>query len=205
MPRLHRVSASFLALSLLSLPAAAQELVSADESSPVAENSVAPLLISSVAPADLQDAAAPPPKAFEYSEGYHTRAKIHKISSFATLPLFASEVIVGQKLYNDPTNGPNTAHAALAASIATLFAVNSVTGVWNLMEARQDPNHSGRRWVHGLLMLGADVGFATTAALGPSIEEGRPPEGSKSTHRAVAFTAMGLGTAGYLVMLFGGH
>ena len=28
--------------------------------------------------------------AFEYSEGYKTRAKIHKIASVATLPLFAA-------------------------------------------------------------------------------------------------------------------
>ena len=85
-----------------------------------------------------------------------------------------------------------------------LFAVNTTTGVWNLIEARKDPNHRGRRLAHGLLMLGADVGFLATAALGPSSEHGFSQD-SASTHRAVAFTSIGMATAGYLIMLFGAH
>ena len=111
---------------------------------------------------------------------------------------------VGQSLYNDPTEGKKTAHLAVATGIGALFAVNTVTGVWNLMEGRHDPNGSRRRWVHGLLMLGADAGFLATAMTAPENEHGSV-EGSRATHRAIAFTSISAASAGYLIMLFGGH
>jgi hypothetical protein len=147
-----------------------------------------------------QQTSPPPVVAFEYSDGYRVRAKIHKIASWATLPLFGTEAIIGQSLYDDPTSGKKDAHLVTAAGIGALFAVNTVTGLWNLIEARKDPTHRTRRWVHGLTMLGADAGFLATAALGPESEEG----GSRGTHRAVAFTSIGLASASYLIMLFGG-
>jgi len=201
-----RVTTSILALLLLSTPARAQEIAAPETDAAPAGRSVARLTIPSVLPAaDGQDSAAPPPRAIEYSDAYRTRAKIHKIASFTTLPLFVTEGFLGQSLYNDPTPGKKSAHLAVATGIGALFGINTVTGVWNLVEARNDPNHSGRRWVHGLLMLGADAGFVATAALGPSSEHGFESDGSRSTHRAVAFTSISLATAGYLVMLFGGH
>ena len=159
-------------------------------------------------PATEQDPAAqptaPPPKAIEYSDAYKTRAKIHKVASFATLPLFATEAVLGQSLYSNQSSGKKDAHLVVGAAIGGLFAVNTTTGVWNLIEARNDPNHRGRRLLHGLLMLGADAGFVATAALGPESEHG-VRQGSASTHRAVAFTSIGLATASYLIMLFGAH
>ena len=50
-------------------------------------------------------------------------------------------------------------------------------------------------------MLGSDAGFLATAALGPGDEGG----GSRSAHRAMAFTSIGMASAGYLIMLFGDH
>ena len=76
-----------------------------------------------------------------YSDGYRMRAKIHKISSFATIPLFVTEAILGQSLYSDTTSGKKDAHLIVAGGIGALFAVNTTTGVWNLIEARKDPNH----------------------------------------------------------------
>jgi hypothetical protein len=144
---------------------------------------------------------------FEYSDGYRTRAKIHKLASIATLPLFVTEGFLGQSLYDNPTSGKRTAHLAVAAAIAGLFAVNTVTGVWNLVEARKDPHGRTRRLAHGILMLAADAGFLATAATGPGHEheEEGSVEGSRSTHRAIAFTSIGLATAGYLIMLLGGR
>jgi len=156
------------------------------------------------APDAASGQTAPPPQAFEYSDGYHLRAKIHKVSSLATLPLFATEGIIGQSLYSKPTGGKKDAHLAVAGGIGALFAVNTVTGVWNLVEARKDPNHRRRRLLHGLLMLGADAGFVTTAALGPESEHGEVSS-SRGAHRAAAFTSIGLATTGYLVMLLGDH
>lgn len=159
---------------------------------------------TSAASPSPEEQTAAPQVAVEYSDGYRMRAKIHKISSFATLPLFVAEGIIGQSLYSDPTSGKKDAHLAVAAGIGALFAVNTVTGVWNLVEARKDPNHKKRRLVHGLLMLGADAGFLATAAMGPESEHGNSAEG-KGAHRAMAFTSIGLATTGYLVMLFGNH
>jgi hypothetical protein len=167
------------------------------------------LRLDAALPADIDiapDVQGPPRVAVEYSEAYQTRARIHRIASFATLPLFATEAVLGQSLYNSSTPGKKTAHLVVAGAIGGLFGVNSVTGVWNLIEARHDPQGRNRRLLHGILMLAADAGFLATAALGPSTEHrsGRV-EGSPATHRAVAFTSIGAATAGYLVMLIGGH
>jgi hypothetical protein len=141
------------------------------------------------------------PRAVEYSQAYETRRKIHLYASFATLPLFAAQFIVGQKLYNDvPTDRLRSAHGALATSVAGLFAVNTVTGAWNLWEGRHDTNRRTLRFVHGLLMIGADAGFVATGLMAPENEHGRF-SGNSSTHRTVALTSMGVATASYLLML----
>jgi hypothetical protein len=140
------------------------------------------------------------PMAFEYSDGYRLRAKIHRYASYAMLPLFVTQFAVGQKLYNgNGSDATRSLHGALATGTGVLFGVNSVTGVWNLYEGRQDPNHRTRRIVHGVLMLVADAGFVATGATAPD-DEG---EGgvSRSTHRTIALTSMGVATVGYLVML----
>jgi hypothetical protein len=147
-----------------------------------------------------QQAAVPVAAPVEYSQGYKTRLKIHKISSFAMLPLFATELILGQSIYNDPDSGKKDAHVAVGVGIGTLFGINTVTGVWNLLESRKDPNGRKRRVIHSILMLAADAGFATTAALAPDTEHGG--DDSRGAHRAAAITSIGLGTAGYLMMLF---
>jgi hypothetical protein len=148
------------------------------------------------------------PVAFEYSDGYRKRLKIHKYASYATLPLFVAQFAVGQKLYDgNASDGTRTAHGILAGSTAVLFGVNTVTGVWNLSESRKDPNHRTKRMVHGILMAVADAGFLATGLMTP---EGREEGGftfqeaggtSKSTHRAVALTSMGIATVSYLMML----
>jgi hypothetical protein len=145
-----------------------------------------------------------PPPAFEYSDGYRVRAKIHRIASFATLPIFAAEGIVGQSLYDNPTDAKKSAHLVIAGALGTLFAVNSVTGVWNLLEARKDPTHRTRRTIHGVLMLVADAGFLATAMTGPESEHGEASSSDRSRHRAIAFTSIGVATVSYLIMLFGG-
>ena len=152
------------------------------------------------APSFAQQAAVPAVAPIEYSHAYQTRLKIHKISSFAMLPLFATELILGQSIYNDPDSGKKDAHVAVGVGIGTLFGINTVTGVWNLLESRKDPNGRKRRVIHSILMLAADAGFATTAALAPDTEHGG--DDSRGAHRAAAITSIGLGTAGYLMMLF---
>lgn len=146
---------------------------------------------------------APTLQPIEYSHAYKTRLKIHKIASVATLPLFATELVLGQSLYDgDGGSGQKSAHGAVGAAIGALFAVNTVTGVWNLWEGRKDPNGRTRRVVHSVLMLAADAGFVLTAALAPESEHGNFTD-DRGAHRAAAIASIGLGTAGYLLMLFG--
>lgn len=165
-------------------------------------------------PAHAQDAdppaqdQTPRPKAIEYSEGYETRAKIHKYASFATLPLIGTEAVLGQSLYNDPysrTSPKRGAHIAVGTAITGLFAVNSVTGVWNLWESRHDPNHRTLRLWHGIMMLGADAGFVAAYGTGPGGRNLINFDSQKQTHRTVVFTTMGVATASYLMMLIGNH
>ena len=102
-----------------------------------------------------------------YDHAYDVRAKIHKYASFATLPLVGGEFVVGQSLFDSPSDWKKSAHVAIGTAIGGLFAVNSVTGVWNLVEARKDPNRGHLPLIHGLLALGADAGFVATAAITP--------------------------------------
>jgi len=139
--------------------------------------------------------------AFVYSDGYRLRRKIHFIASFATIPLFATQYALGKKLYDGTgSSGTRSAHQAVAVGVGALFGVNTVTGVWNLVEARKDPNGRAKRLAHGLLMLAADAGFVATAALAPD-DDGEG--GNRSMHRTVALTSVALATTGYLIMLFG--
>jgi len=146
------------------------------------------------------------PQAIEYSEGYETRAKIHKVASWATLPLLGTEAILGQQLYNDPQgrlSSYKTPHIVVGTAITGLFAVNTVTGVWNLVEGWHDPHHKTLRLVHGFSMLAADVGFVAAYGTGPGGRNLVNFDTQKNTHRAVVFTTMGVATASYLLMLFG--
>ena len=162
--------------------------------------SARPLFEASIAAVSSSADQTPAPRvaAVEYSDAYKTRAKIHKYASFATLPLFATEVAISQSLYSNTTDGKRSAHLALGAALGGLFAVNTVTGAWNMWDARKDPNGRKRRLTHGFLMLGADAGFVATGMLAPTNDGG----GNEGLHKTVAFTSIGVATAGYLLMLF---
>jgi hypothetical protein len=159
----------------------------------------AALTLPPILPALAQDAPSqrPRPAAFEYSDAYHTRRKIHVYASLAMAPLFVTQVALGDSLYTNATEGKRTAHIIVGSGIGTLFTINTVTGVWNLWEGRKNPSRRARRLTHGILMLGADAGFLATALLAP----GEDGSGNKSTHRAVAFTSMGVAVASYVFML----
>ena len=167
--------------------------------------------------ADADGAAAPTkadgggqahPAAVEYGHGYEVRAKIHRTASVAMLPLFATDLALGQSLYDNSSDTKRAAHVAVGSAIGGLFALNTVTGAWNLWDSRKDPNRRGRRLAHGLLMLGADAGFFATAATAPDRTSANGLStfaSDRSTHRTIALTSIGLATASYLIMLFGGH
>ena len=147
------------------------------------------------------------PKAVEYSDGYYTRLRIHQLASYLTVPLFAAQYLSGRALWKNPDSHglARDAHGPLAAAVAGLFAVNTVTGAWNLWDARKDPNGRTRRWVHGLLMIAADAGFVAVGATAPD-DDFRENGGSgrssgASTHRDLAIGSMSVALSSYLMML----
>ena len=93
------------------------------------------------------------PRAIEYSDAYYTRLTIHHWASYAELPLFAAEYVLGQRLLNEertgfPSQGLKTAHTTVALGLGALFTINTVTGGWNLWESRKDPAGRTLRLLH---------------------------------------------------------
>jgi hypothetical protein len=123
-----------------------------------------------VAPADTPRVAA-----IEYSDWYGRRLAIHRAASYTMLPLFAAPY-----------------------GVAALFTVNTVTGVWNLWDARNDSEGRRRRTAHALLMLAGDAGFAATGYLG---NRAARHGGDRELHRNVALGSMAVAVTGYLLML----
>jgi hypothetical protein len=164
---------------------------------PSTDSAEAPGLSLATATAPATDEQRP--TAYVYSDGYNTRRKIHMVASYLTLPLFAFQAYAGQKLYNEGTSSAQSLHDAGMALTIGLFTVNTVTGGWNFLEARKDPNGKTRRLVHSLMMFGADIGFVATAALAPDDDEGGS-SGDKSLHRAMAISSMSVAAASYIYM-----
>ena len=156
-------------------------------------------------PESSDSATAQRRRAVEHSDWYYRRLTIHKVASFATVPLFVTEYILGDKLYNgNGTSSTRSAHQAVASGIGVLFGVNTVTGVWNLWDSRHEAQGRARRTTHALLMLASDAGFLATASLAPEGDElGEGGEGNnRSTHRNVAIGSMGVSLVSYLMMYF---
>jgi hypothetical protein len=164
------------------------------------ESPIGPIDFLSGAEVSTAPIVQAPAVAFEYSDAYHRRATIHRIGSIAMIPLFVTQGFLGKEIYEDATSGKRKAHQVVAGAIGGLFAVNTITGVWNLVEGRKDPNKRRLRVTHGLLMLSADALFLATALQAPNTEG---TEGSRTNHRALAITSISVATTGYLIMLFG--
>ena len=154
------------------------------------------------------DSAPQRAKAVEYSDAYATRLSIHKWASFLTLPLFIGQYVTGEKLYDeleaeddgfddDAEGSTKNLHSTFAGGIAGLFVVNSVTGIWNLIEARHDPNGKKLRTWHSVLMLVADAGFVATGVLANSAEDAS----GRDAHKTVAIGSSLVALTGYAIML----
>lgn len=143
-------------------------------------------------------------KALQLSDAYETRLKIHQIASYATLPLFAAQLIVGENLYNaDASGSPRPAwatavHKPLAYALGGLFAVNSVTGALNWWETRSQTSGLAWRTVHAALMLASDAGFAYTGSMGSSA---RNSSADRDTHKNWAIGSSVLALSSYVMML----
>jgi hypothetical protein len=138
--------------------------------------------------------------AIEYSDFYNTRLTIHRIASFTTIPLFVAQYFTGRDLYAHGDSASAFArnfHRPLATAITGLFVVNTVTGVWNLIESGKDPAGRTRRNVHSILMMIADAGFTVTGIVAA---DARNDQSKRDLHRNVATASMGVALVGYLMM-----
>lgn len=142
-------------------------------------------------------------KAIELSDAYVTRLAIHRIASYATIPLFAAQYVAGTALFNaDATGEPRpewarSIHRPIAYSLGALFLVNSVTGGLNWWETRHQAQ--GRTWrtAHAVLMLASDAGFAYAGSMGTDAKFGI----NRNQHRAWAIGSMAVALTSYVMML----
>jgi len=179
-------------------PLAAADAFDAARWSPPSPGTADPAALSTPSPADTTPARS---RAFEYSDAYGTRLAIHRVASYAMLPLFAAQYVTGDQLMRKGSAAPQwarSAHGPLAAGVAALFTVNTVTGGWNLIEARHDPEGRTRRTLHGVLMLAADAGFVATGMLANQAEN---DQGARDLHRTVALGSIGTSLLSYAIML----
>jgi hypothetical protein len=160
--------------------------------------------------ADVPDTIRTRRKAVRLSEAYEFRKSVHKLASYATLPLFVAEYAAGEQLITKGRSAPGWArdfHGVGAAAIAGLFGINTVTGGLNWWETRNQTE--GRTWrtVHSVLMLLSDAGFIATGALANGSEGGRfstyqgQSQNQNQKHKAMAVGSMSIATISYLMML----
>jgi hypothetical protein len=148
-------------------------------------------------PVVLDDTIPRRRRAVQHSDEYYTRLAIHRIASYAILPLFAAEFALGQNLLNDsrPPTWIKPTHVTVAVGIGALFTTNTVTGVWNLWDSRHDEAGRTRRIVHTALMLTSDAGFVWASAIsnGHSLDAER-------RHRNVALGSIAVSSVGTAIM-----
>lgn len=141
--------------------------------------------------------------AVEHSDLYYTRLTIHRWTSYATVPLMVAQYVVGQRLGDDGDDdgegdddgGGNlrSTHQTLAGALAGAFAINTVTGGWNLIESWKEPGKV--RKAHSILMLLADAAFVGTFATAPE------DDGDSDTHQALAIAGGSLAVTGFVLMV----
>jgi hypothetical protein len=154
---------------------------------------------------DQQDTTRRRARAVEVSEWYGRRLTIHRTLSFAMLPVFASQYIAGTKLYEAQQVGGSPApswarpvHKAGAVTVAGIFGVNTVTGVWNLWDSRHTRENRWLRYTHAAVMLGSDAAFAYTGI--KLSQDAKQSFVKRDQHRRVALYAIGASTVSGVVM-----
>ncbi|MDB4877527.1 MAG: hypothetical protein JWM41_3973 [Gemmatimonadetes bacterium] len=164
------------------------------------EPSVDARLMPDLGSAPAADTVRRRPRAVSYSDWYYRRLQIHRWGSYVELPLFAGEYWLGNKLISrteTPGSWVKPTHAGVAGALGALFAVNTVTGVWNLYESRQSTDDRALVWSHSALMLASDAGFAITGLLAGDAHN---TTRGADRHRNAALVSMGLATAGTALM-----
>jgi hypothetical protein len=147
--------------------------------------------------------AAPRSRAVEVSDWYNRRLTIHRWLSIGTLPLFGFQYAAGSQVWDKGSAAPAWArrgHRVGAATLAGVFTVNTVTGVWNLVESRHVEEGRTRRYLHAASMLVADAGFTYAGAV--LSEQAERSSEKRRLHRTVALSSMGITVTSGLLMWF---
>ncbi len=142
-------------------------------------------------------------RAVEYSGFYNVRLKIHRYLSFAMIPVFIGTYVTGDQVLKHGSDAPDWAlnwHRPFATATAVLFTVNTVTGLWNLWDSRKDPAGRTKRWIHSLMFIAADAGFAYTGLV--LAHDARESDSKRRLHRDVALVSMGVAVSSWGLMLF---
>ena len=120
------------------------------------------------------------------------------------VPVFAAQYVAGQTLYDAGNGGPaapgwaKPVHETGAATIAGIFGVNTLTGLWNLWDSRHTEDHRWLRLSLSVIMLGADAAFAYTGIkLADDAEES---QAKRRQHRDAALWSMGVSVGSGVVM-----
>jgi hypothetical protein len=143
------------------------------------------------------------PRAVEVSDWYSRRLTLHRYVAYATIPVFAVQWAAGDRLYKHGSSAPTwakTSHRVGATSLAGMFTVNTVTGVWNWWDSRSSSNGRVLRTLHALTMLGADGAF-TYAGIKLS-NDAETSSSKRREHRTVALSAMGATVVSGVAMKF---
>jgi hypothetical protein len=159
--------------------------------------------LSGIAAVQDTPVTRPRAQAIEYSSGYNKRLKLHRILSFAMVPMFIGSYVTGDKLLEQGEAAPGWArslHKPFALGTAAVFTANTITGVWNLWESRKDPAGRTKRWVHSIMFIAAGAGFTAAGLNAPDDDAGDDHE--RREHRRLALASMGVSVASWGLMLF---
>src|SRR5262245_45423728 len=120
-----RILNAVVLISLFSIATSAQINSLSDPTAPVGQTSGGPNPNPAGAgplPTQLPQ-TSPPPTVYDHA--YEVRQHIHKYASYATLPLFAAELAIGQSLFDesesDSSSWKRGAHEAIGTGIIGLF------------------------------------------------------------------------------------
>ena len=127
------------------------------------------------------------------SDWYSRRLTIHRYVAYATVPVFALQWAAGDRLFKHGANAPEwakTTHRVGATTLAGMFTVNTVTGVWNWWDSRSAPQGRALRTLHAFSMLAADAAFTYAGA--KLSNEAETSSDKRRLHRTIALSAMGV-------------
>jgi hypothetical protein len=133
------------------------------------------------------------PRAVEVGDWYARRLTLHRRTAYAIIPMFGFQALAGRQIWDKGNRAPSWArngHRVGATAIAGAFTVNVVTGVWNLIEARDATEGRGLRYLHAASMLAATAGFTYAGAV--LSEQAESSLSKRRLHWQVAVSSMGI-------------